>query len=135
MSCSARGQRFCTGNGRSGSIASIPLLPDSYDAQRVLQQVVLDVKEAKSLEEVTGEVVKQIHGALHPEFVSLLHRQEDQLELRRVGCAPADHRSPEILVSRKVTAFLRLVEKPVQRSASSLVTEALRGEENVNRRT
>ena len=43
---------------------------DRYDAQRVLQRVVLDVKEAKSLEEVTGEVVKQIHDALHPEFVS-----------------------------------------------------------------
>jgi hypothetical protein len=102
---------------------------DRYDAQRVLQQVVLDVKEAKSLEEATGGVVKQIHAALHPEFVSLLHRQEDQLELRPVGCAPADHRSPEILVSGKVMAFLRLVEKPVQLSASSLVTEALRGEE------
>jgi hypothetical protein len=73
--------------------------------------------------------VKQIHAALHPEFGSLLNRQEDQLELRPVGCAPADHRSPEILVSGKVMAFLRLVEKPVQLSASSLVTEALRGEE------
>ena len=102
---------------------------DRYDAQRGLQQVVLDVKEAKSLEEAKVEVVKQIHAALHPEFVSLLHRQEDQLELRPVGCVPADHRSPEILVSRKVMAFLRLVEKPVQLSASSLVTEALRGEE------
>ena len=37
--------------------------------------------------------------------------------------------SPEILVSGKVMAFLRLVEKLVQLSASSLVTEALRGEE------
>jgi hypothetical protein len=55
--------------------------------------------------------VKQIHAALHPEFGSLLNRQEDQLELRPVGCAPADHRSPEILVSGKVMAFLRLVEK------------------------
>jgi len=87
--------------------------------------VVLDVKDAQSLEEVTGEVVKQIHDALHPEFVSLLHRQEDQLELRRVGCAPADHRSPEMPVSRKVMAFLRLVEKPVQRSASSFVTRSI----------
>jgi eukaryotic-like serine/threonine-protein kinase len=102
---------------------------DRYDAQRVLQHVVLELKEARSLEEVAGEVVKQIHAALHPEFVSLLYRATDQWELRSLACAPADHRPPEILVSGKVIAFMRLVERPVQLSASSLVTEALHGEE------
>jgi PDZ domain len=45
---------------------------DRYDTQRVLQQVVLDVKQAKNFEGAAGEVVKQVHAALHPEFVSVL---------------------------------------------------------------
>jgi tRNA A-37 threonylcarbamoyl transferase component Bud32 len=102
---------------------------DRYNAQRVLQQVVLDVKEAKSFEEAAGEVVKQIEAALHPEFVSLLRRAPDQLELRSIACTPAHHQPPEMLVSGKVMAFLRLVEKPVQLSASTLVADALHGEE------
>jgi tRNA A-37 threonylcarbamoyl transferase component Bud32 len=102
---------------------------DRYDAHRLLQQVVLDVKETKSLEQAAGEVVKQIHHALHPEFVALLYRRENQWELRSLACAPANHKSPEIPVSGKVMAFLRLVERPVQLSTSSLVTEALHGDE------
>jgi hypothetical protein len=112
-----------------GRIFNRRFFRDRYDAQRVLQRVVFDVKEAKSLEEAAGEVVKQIHAALHPEFVSLLHRPADQLELRAIACAPAHHRPPEILVSGKVMAFLRLVERPVQLSTSSLVAEALHAEE------
>src|SRR5262249_5814578 len=61
---------------------------DRYDAQRVLQHVVLEIKEARSLEQAAGEVVKQIHTALHPEFVSLLYRATDQFELRSLACAP-----------------------------------------------
>jgi hypothetical protein len=102
---------------------------DRYDAHRLLQQVVLDVKETKSLEEAAGEVVTQIHDALHSEFVAMLYRRENQWELRSLACAPANHKSPEIPVSGKVMAFLRLVERPVQLSTSSLVTEALRGDE------
>jgi eukaryotic-like serine/threonine-protein kinase len=102
---------------------------DRYDAQRVLQQVVLDVKEAKSFEDAAGEVVKQVHATLHPEFVSLLHRAADQMELRSIACTPAGHRPPEIPVSGKLMAFLRLVERPVQLSASNPVADALRGEE------
>jgi serine/threonine-protein kinase len=102
---------------------------DRYDAQRVLQEVVLDVKEAQSLEQAAPAVVKRIYGALHAEFVSLLHREVDQLELPSIACAPPHHKPPQILVSGKVMAFLRLVERPVQLSASSLVTEALHGEE------
>jgi hypothetical protein len=102
---------------------------DRYDAQRVLQQVVVDVKEAKNFESAAGEVVKQVHAALHPEFIALLHRAPHQMELRPIACMPEGQRPPEIPVSGKLMAFLRLVERPVQISVSTPVVEALRGEE------
>src|SRR5262249_33382224 len=79
---------------------------DRYDAQRLLQQVVFDVKEARSFEAAGNEVVNQVHAALHPEFVSLLHRAADQMELRSIACIPAGHRPPQIPVSGKLMAFL-----------------------------
>src|SRR5262249_11369279 len=75
------------------------------------------------------EVVKQVYAALHPQFVSLLHAAKAETELHSIACAPADHRSPEILVSGKLMAFLRLMEQPVQFSVFNPITEALRGEE------
>src|SRR5262249_53439446 len=52
-----------------------------------------------------------------------------QMGLGSIACAPEDHRPPEILVSGKLMAFLRLVERPVQLSTSTHIMEALRGEE------
>ncbi len=120
--------RFCLGNT---TIARVDrrFFRDRYDAQRVLQKVVLDVKEAKNFESAAGEVVKQVHAALHPEFIALLHRAPHQVELRSIACMPEGHRPPEIPVSGKLMAFLRLVERPVQLSISTAVIEALRGEE------
>lgn len=102
---------------------------DRYDAQQVLQRVVLDLKDAGSFETAAGEVVRQVHAALHPEFVSVLYRVPGQMELRSIACAPADHRPPEIPVGGKVMAFLRVLEKPIQLSTLPSIAEALSGEE------
>jgi hypothetical protein len=102
---------------------------ERHDTQRVLQQVVLDMKHAKNFEAAAREVVKQVYAALHPEFVSLLHGALHETELRSIACAPADHRPPEIVMSGKLMAFLRLMEQPVQLSASTPIIEALRNEE------
>jgi len=102
---------------------------DRYDTQRVLQQVVLDMKHAKKFEAAAREVVKQVHAALHPEFVSLLQGAPHETELHSIACAPADHRPPEILMSVKLRALLRLMEQPVQLSAAKPIAEALRGQE------
>jgi hypothetical protein len=39
----------------------------------------------------------------------------DDVKLRSIACAPADRKPPQLLVSGKLMAFLRLVEKPVRR--------------------
>jgi len=102
---------------------------DRHDAQRVLQQVILDMKHARNFAAAAREVVKQVYAALHPEFVSVLQGAAHETELHSIACAPADHRSPEILMSGKLMAFLRLMEQPLQLSASHPITEALRAEE------
>jgi hypothetical protein len=102
---------------------------DRHDTLRVLQRVVLNMKQAKNFEAAAREVVNQVYAALHPEFVSVLHGAPHETELRFIACVPADHRPPEIPMSGKLMAFLRLIEQPVQLSASTPITEALRGEE------
>jgi hypothetical protein len=64
---------------------------DRFDAQRLLQDVIQRVKEAKSLGEVGAEVVTRIQTALHSEFVCILHHSVDETEFSMLACEPALH--------------------------------------------
>jgi hypothetical protein len=61
---------------------------DRYDAHHLLHNLVHTVKASESLEEAAPEVVSRIERALHPEFVSLLHRPPQEAEFRTIASEP-----------------------------------------------
>lgn len=102
---------------------------DRCDAQHLLQEVIQDVKEAKSLDAAAGDVLTRIQEALHTEFVSLLHRKTDGREFRSFACAPVHHNSPRLQADGKLMALLRVLGKPLQPSVSSWLWDGLPQEE------
>ena len=58
---------------------------EHYDAQRVLRNVIGEIREARTFEKVAPRVVGQIEAALHPEFAALLVRQPMETEFRSVA--------------------------------------------------
>jgi hypothetical protein len=101
---------------------------DRFDAQRLLQEVIQDLEEAKSLDTAAGEVLTRIQEALHPEFVSLMHHEADEREFRSIACAPV-HQTPRLQTNGKLMALLRVVGKPLQISTSAWLADGLPPEE------
>jgi hypothetical protein len=101
---------------------------DRFDTQRLLQEVIHDVKEAKRVDAAAGEVLTRIHQALHPQFIALLQREGSEEEFRSTVCIPVDH-SLRVPGDGKLMTLLRLVGKPVQLSASLSLIDALPREE------
>jgi len=98
---------------------------DRYDAQRLLQDVIQRVKEAKSLGEVGAEVVTRIQTALHSEFVCILHHSVDETEFSMLACEPARYMTPRLHADGKLMGLLRVMEKPLQFSGAAWLTDRL----------
>lgn len=91
---------------------------ERYDAQRILAGVVQEIRRAGSLAEVAPRVTAQVAAALHPEFAALLVREPGASEygvLAAAGGAPP----PPLPADGKLAAVVRLLEKPVEVTASS----------------
>lgn len=102
---------------------------DRYDPQRLLQQLVQSLPQAENLDAAGAEVVNRIERALHPEFVSLLHCRPDQTEFRPIASEPAHRARMRLRGDMRLIGLLRVVEKPLQFSGSTWLTERLPGEE------
>jgi len=102
---------------------------DRYDAKRLLQELVQSLKHAENLFAASAEVVKRIENALHSEFVSLLHRAADETEFRPIASEPAHHTNMRLRKDAKLMALVRVIEKPLQFSSSTWLTEKLPREE------
>lgn len=98
---------------------------DHYDAQRLLRDVIEEVKEARSLGAISVSVLGRIQTALHPEFVALLRHDKDEGDHRIAACMPAGHPVPQLRPDGKLVQLLRLAGKPLQLSSA---TEWLSGE-------
>jgi tRNA A-37 threonylcarbamoyl transferase component Bud32 len=88
------------------------------DAQRLLRDVVEEVREAGSFERVSPRVVARIGAALHPEFVALMVRDPRELSYRIAACAPVGQAPPPLLAESKLISFIRLLGRPLDLSSA-----------------
>lgn len=87
---------------------------ERYDAQRLLREVVEEVREAGSFERVAPRVVARIEVALHPEFVALLVREPGEANYHSLAAAPAGQAPPPLSATSKLIALIRLLSKPLE---------------------
>jgi tRNA A-37 threonylcarbamoyl transferase component Bud32 len=91
---------------------------ERYDAQRLLREVVEEVREAGSFERVAPRVVARMEVALHPEFVALLVREPREANYRSLAAAPAGQAPPLLAADSKLLALIRVLGKPLEVSLS-----------------
>jgi tRNA A-37 threonylcarbamoyl transferase component Bud32 len=85
---------------------------ERYDAQRVLREVVEEIRAARDLEKAARRVVLQIEATLHSETVAVMLRQPGEAFFRTFACAAAP--PPEIPADSKILGLVRLLAKPVE---------------------
>jgi eukaryotic-like serine/threonine-protein kinase len=85
---------------------------ERYNAQRILQAVVEDLREARSFEKVAPHVVSQVEAAMHPEFAAILMRKPGETQYGIL--AGRETAPPPINADSKLVALLRLLGKPVE---------------------
>lgn len=84
------------------------------DAQRLLREVVEEIRQAGSLERVAPLVTARVEAALHPEFAAILVREPRERYFRTLSCAPAGQAPPPLSSDGKLVAFLRVLDKPLE---------------------
>ena len=87
---------------------------ERYDAQRLLREVVDDIRQAGSLERVAPRVVGRIEAALHPEFVALLVHERDETSYRSLAAAPTGHAPPPLPIESKLATLVRVLDRPLE---------------------
>jgi eukaryotic-like serine/threonine-protein kinase len=85
---------------------------EQYNAQRVLRDVIDEIRKARSFDKAAPGVVLQIEAALHPEFAALLVRQPGDTAFRDL--AARDRPRMAIESDSKLIGLVRVLGKPVQ---------------------
>jgi eukaryotic-like serine/threonine-protein kinase len=86
---------------------------EHYNAQKLLRDVVEEIREARNLERVSPQVVARIESALHPEFVSLMVHEAGEASYRVLASVPAGQPAPILTADSKLVALARLLGKPL----------------------
>src|SRR5713101_898013 len=104
---------------------------ERYDAQRLLREVVEEVREARTFERIAPRAVARIETALHPEFAALLVREPQERNYRTLAIAPAVHILPVLVADSKLMSLVRLLGKPLEmpQTGSSWLGQQLPHEE------
>lgn len=87
---------------------------ERYDAQRLLREVVEEVRQARSFGEMAARVVTRIETALHSEFVDLLAREPHEPAYRSLVAVPLGHALPALPAESKLMSLVRLLGKPIE---------------------
>ncbi len=87
---------------------------EHYDAQRLLREVVEEVRQARNFEQVAPHVVARIEAALHPEFAALMMREPHETQYRSRAAAPAGQAPPPLPSDSKLMALVRVLSKPLE---------------------
>lgn len=87
---------------------------ERYDAQRLLREVVENIRQADSFEQVVPRVVARIETALHPDFVELLARGPHESVYRTLAAAPPGHALAPLPTESKLMSLIRLLGKPLE---------------------
>lgn len=104
---------------------------ERYDAQRLLREVVEEVRDARSFGEVAPRAVTRIETALHPEFAVLLAREPHESSYQSLAAAPAGQVLPALPAQSKLMSLVRLLGKPIEvpQTATGWLGEQLPQEE------
>jgi eukaryotic-like serine/threonine-protein kinase len=104
---------------------------ERYDAQRLLREVVEEVREERSFERVAPHVVARVEAALHSEFAGLLVREPGEPNYRILAMAPAARALPVLPAESKLMSLVRLLGKPLEmpQTGSSWLGQQLPHEE------
>jgi eukaryotic-like serine/threonine-protein kinase len=90
---------------------------ERYDAQRLIGEVVDEVRRATNLEGVSSRVVSRIESALHPEYVALLSRRSADQSYQVLASAPDAAPVPPLRPDSKMVGLVRLLGRPLDASA------------------
>jgi len=104
---------------------------ERYDAQRLLREVVEEVREARSFERVAPHVAARIEAALHPEYAGLLVREPGEPNYRSLAITPPGRALPILPAESKLMSLVRLLGKPLEmpQTGSSWLGQQLPREE------
>ncbi len=104
---------------------------ERYDAQRLLREVVEEIREERSVERVSPHVAARIEAALHCEFAGLLVREPGAPSYRSLAMAPAGRVLPVLSAESKLMSLVRLLGKPLEmpQTGSSWLGQQLPHEE------
>lgn len=87
---------------------------DRYDAQRLLCEIVEEIRQAQNFEHVAPRVATRIETALHPEFVALMTRRPNEPSYHSVAVAPPQQELPPLAADSKLIALVQLLGKPFE---------------------
>jgi GAF domain-containing protein len=87
---------------------------ERYDAQRILREVVSEIREARSFERVVPQVVGRVEAAIHPEFVSVMVRETGESRYQALASAPPGQATPPLAADSKLIALARVLGKPLE---------------------
>jgi eukaryotic-like serine/threonine-protein kinase len=87
---------------------------DRYDAQRLLSQVVEEIRHAKSLQDVATEVVRRVAAALHPQYAAVLVREPRDVVCHVLASVPAEGIHLALSRDSKLVALARLLGRPLE---------------------
>ena len=87
---------------------------ERYNAQRLLREVVEEIRGMRDFTQVSPRVVAQISTALHPEFISLMVCQPDQGRYQASVSVPSEHRLPPLAADSKLAGLMGLLGKPLE---------------------
>ena len=104
---------------------------ERYDAQRLLREVVEEVREERSFDRLAPHVVARIEAALHSEFAGLLVREPGEPNYRSLAMAPAGRALPVLPAESKLMTLVRLLGRPLEmpQTGSSWIGKQLPHEE------
>jgi len=91
---------------------------EQYDSLRVLREVIDEIQQSRSIDEVAARVVARIETALHPEFVAVMLREATGREYRCFASVPAGQACPSIDVNSTLVGLLGVLGKPLEVSAA-----------------
>jgi tRNA A-37 threonylcarbamoyl transferase component Bud32 len=87
---------------------------EQYNSLRVLREVIDEIQQSRSIDEVAARVVARIETALHPEFVAVMVREATGREYRCFASVPGGQACPPIDVDSKLVALLGVLGKPLE---------------------
>jgi hypothetical protein len=105
---------------------------ERYDAQRLLRQLVEEIREASSFADASSHVVERIEAALHPEFAAIVTCERGEKDFRTLAAAPEGAGPPALPAEGRLVALVRVLARPIELSADEpgWIEQQLPGEES-----